>query len=133
MTLNAPVLALLALVLIGTGDARSVDNSYQCVAGSFTGEIDTGGKKLKSETQFNVQDEIVVGTYSFQYEGELVQGTLSSTDLSRVHSINFRWHDKFGTGTLIAVFNNGCTEFLGEWSMEGKNKTHSWDGKRKQE
>jgi hypothetical protein len=38
-----------------------------------------------------------------------------------------------GTGTLIAVFNNDCTEFLGEWSIEGKNKTHSWDGKRQQE
>jgi hypothetical protein len=51
MILKASVLALLALVLIGTGDARSATNWYQCVAGSFTGEIDTGGKKLKSETQ----------------------------------------------------------------------------------
>jgi len=40
------------------------DDWPRCVEGTFVGEIEADGEKLKSETRLNVHDATVEGTYA---------------------------------------------------------------------
>lgn len=126
------IITLAITAFLATSFNASSDDWPRCVQGTFAGEIEGAGEKLKTETRLDVHDATVEGTYSFTYKDELVEGTLSSGVLSQPRSITFRWKAKFGTGTLAVAFSADCSEFSGEWKTDGENTTHSWTGKKEE-
>ena len=82
------IITLAITAFLATSFNASSDDWPGCVQGTFGGEIEAAGEKLKSETRLNVHDAIVDGTYSFTYKNELVEGTLSSAVLSFAGTTN---------------------------------------------
>ena len=124
------IIALAVTAFFAASDNAISDDWPRCVEGTFVGEIEADGEKLKSETRLNVHDATVEGTYAFTYKDELVEGTLSSSALIPPLSIAFRWKDKFGTGSLLVEFSGDCSEFIGKWKSDETDTTHSWTGKK---
>jgi len=124
------IIALAVAAFFATPDNAISDDWPRCVEGTFVGELEAVGEKLKSETHLIVQDGTVEGTYAFAYKDELVEGTLSSSVLIPPLSIVFRWKDKFGSGSLLLEFSGDCSEFSGKWKSDGTDTTHSWTGKK---
>jgi len=123
-------LVLAITAFFATSHNAISDDWPRCVEGTFVGEIEAVGEKLKSETRLNVHDATVEGTYAFTYKDELVEGTLSSSALIPPLSIAFRWKDKFGMGSLLVEFSGDCSEFIGKWKSDETDTTHSWTGKK---
>jgi hypothetical protein len=129
MRVNLIIILAITTFFATSYDAISADWP-RCVEGTFVGEIEAVGEKLKSDTRLNVHDATVEGIHAFSYKDELVEGTLSSSALIPPLSITFRWKDKFGTGSLLVEFSGDCSEFTGKWKSEGTDTTHSWTGKK---
>src|SRR4051794_29856701 len=129
--MRVSLIVTLAITALFATSYKAISADWpRCVEGTFVGEIEAVGEKLKSDTRLNVHDATVEGTYAFTYKDELVEGTLSSSALIPPLSIAFRWKDKFGSGPLLVEFSGDCSEFTGKWKSDGTDTTHSWTGKK---
>jgi hypothetical protein len=72
----------------------------------------------------------LVGIYTMNEEGEIVQGKLSKCRAIKIQVMRCIWNDKYGTGELEVTLSEDFSSFNGYWGVEISEPIYRWSGAR---
>lgn len=118
-------------VLVSMLSLPALARSPAVIEGRYCGTAWSGGKLVEVVTTLTTQaNGLLAGSYEFADGGENTPGTLRQYLGQDGDTRTMIWIDKYGTGQLIARFDESRNSFAGHWGVHVDTPSYRWDGRR---
>ena len=124
--LHARALTLLLPLTLAL-PAAAAETTVGTLFGCHEGTVADGSDQHSITTRFDADGG---GSYSFDYAGERVHGTLSQCTGTATLRLHCRWRDRFGAGDLHVQAETDGSGFRARWSTDGIDGELDWTGRR---
>jgi hypothetical protein len=126
------ILLLLSGVSARAPEALAMSSCYSESIGTWRGPVLNGAEIQDMTTSFSVgADGKLAGRYHVE-DAVPFDGTLTDFHETGPCTGDFRWHDRYGTGTVHIHFQPELGRFLGLWGLDQPARGHVFNGYRRE-
>lgn len=115
----------------GTGEKEpEVTHWRQQIVGTYTGTLFSSGYDMPVVTTFYYENEVLYGEYVMDEDGTMTPGQLRDITFAQGHTVECRWVDMYGTGSVSFTFTADVSGFAGFWNTDDGTNEFAWWGSK---